>query len=143
MIVNLCTYAKLTLIDYKVLLKAAQKFNESKKLKKESKEYKQYINMQIYQIVKLAQKSYVPPRERLILKLCGIAEKDVQTSVPLIQCGIYLWRAIKQYVWMADDQMAYSAVRTSIFLIKNGQIAYRYGTPVSYTHLTLPTIYSV
>lgn len=125
MIVNLCTYAKL-LSDYQGRLEAALKFVESKKLK--SKEAKQYIYMEIYKIVKLAQKSYVPPRERLILKLCGISEKDVQTSVPLIQCGIYLWRGVRSYVWMADDAYAFSAVRTSIYLIKNGQIAYRYGT---------------
>ena len=78
-------------------------------------------------IKKTVVKCYKAPKERLILKVCGVNEDELEKSFASIQCGIYCFRGIKDIVWTLDDAYLFSGIRTSVFVIKNGIVAYRYG----------------
>jgi hypothetical protein len=133
-IVNLQTYLKLQ-EEYKEMIQQAK---DVEMMRTNNKATERQIKMAqaraVYKIVRTAEKSYQTPRQRLILKLCGISEDNFQNSLQLVQAGIYIWRKIRSTVWNLDAMYCYGGIKTGIFVIKNGIVAYRYGVAVKNTY---------
>jgi hypothetical protein len=90
----------------------------------------QMVNLKVrhalVDIVEQMERYYQTPRQRLIMKVCGIREDQLGSAFCFTQFGIMLWRSSKGYLYKLDEQTFFGGIRAGVYLLKNAVTVYRY-----------------